>query len=152
MLAGVHGDDATRGAADQASADEARQRLREQGIVPIEPDERIGVLLAPGELLVAVRPGAGLDRRQRCRDDDAGVAGDLYLTSRRLVHLGCEPVAYDLDEIREAVVAGSRLLLVMGDNRGVVIGVGDPLHLRVEIAAARAASRDAGRGGQAPSR
>ena len=51
---------------DEASAEGARRELREQGIVPIEPDERIGVLLAPGEDVVAVRRSVRLERRQGC--------------------------------------------------------------------------------------
>ena len=70
-----------------------------------------------------------------------GLPGDLYVTTRRLVHLGRSTVAYSLDEIREADVAAGQLLLVVGDNRGVAIDVGDPRLLRVEIAAARAAAR-----------
>ena len=130
---------------DAASADEARRRLHEQGIVPIEPDDRIGVMLAPGELVLAVRRSASLDRRHHRREDDPGLPGDLYVTTRRLVHLGSSTVVYSLDEIREADVAAGQLLLVVGDNRGVAIDVGDPRLLRVEIAAARAAARAADR-------
>jgi hypothetical protein len=130
---------------DADRADEARRRLHEQGIVPIEPDARIGVMLAPGELVLAVRRSASLDRRHVRREDDPGLCGDLYVTTRRLVHLGRSAVVYGLDEIREADIAANHLLLVVGDNRGVVIDVGDPCLLRVEIAAARAAARAAGR-------
>ncbi len=130
---------------DAASADEARRRLHEQGIVPIEPDDRIGVMLAPGELVLAVRRSTSLDRRHVRRADDPGLTGDLYVTSRRLVHLGRSAVVYPLDEIREADIAANQLLLVVGENRGVVIDVNDPCVLRVEIAAARAAARAADR-------
>jgi hypothetical protein len=130
---------------DADRADEARRRLQEQGIVPIEPDDRIGVMLGPDELVLAVRRSASLDRRHVHRADDPGLCGDLYVTSQRLVHLGRSAVVYGLDEIREADVAANQLLLVVGENRGVVIDVGDPRFLRVEIAAARAAARAAGR-------
>ena len=129
-------------AADEASADDARRRLRERGIVPIEPDERIGVMLEPGELVVTTRRAALLDRRQSRPIDAPGLGGDLYVTTRRLVHLGRRPVVYDLDEIDEAIVVGDRLVLVVDDGLGVAIAVDDPRVLRVEIAAARAASAD----------
>jgi hypothetical protein len=126
---------------DEALADEARRRLREQGIIPIEPDDRVAAFLDPDEILVAVRRSASIERRQHPRGGDPGLRGDLYLTSHRLVHLGRARVVYELEEIREAVVASRQLLLVVGDNRGVAIDVGDPRLLRVEIAAARAAAR-----------
>ena len=135
---------------DAARADEARRRLHEQGIVPIEPDDRIGVMLGPDELVLAVRRSASLDRRQIRRADDPGLCGDLYVTSRRLVHLGRSAVVYPLDEIREADIAVNQLLLVVGENRGVVIDVNDPCVLRVEIAAARAAARAADRAAPGP--
>jgi 6-phosphofructokinase len=137
-------------AADETSADEARRRLHEQGIVAIEPDDRIGPLLEPDELVLAVRRSASLERRQRCRDDAPGLSGDLYVTTRRLVHIGRASVAYRLDEILEADVGASHLLLVVAESRGVTIQVADPRLLRVEIAAARSAARGEGRHELAP--
>jgi hypothetical protein len=138
-------------AADEAAADEARRRLREQGIVPIEPDDRIGVMLVPGERVVAVRRDVSLERRKGWHDPDEGLGGDLYVTTRRLVHLGRMPVEYPLAEIQEAEVATRALRLVVGACRGVEIGVHDPRVLRVEIAAVReAASLSAARAASAP--
>jgi hypothetical protein len=128
---------------DEAAADEARLRLREQGIVPIEPDDRIGGMLAPEELVVAVRRSVSLERRKGWRDPSGGLGGDLYVTTERLVHLGRVPVEYGLSEIREAVVADGALRLVVGGGRGVEIAVHDPRLLRVEIAAVREAARAA---------
>ena len=133
---GARASAAGRPGTDEASADEARRRLREQGIVPIEPDDRIGPLLEPDELLLAVRRSTFLDRRQPRRDDAPGLHGDLYVTTRRLVHLGRLRVCYALEEIREADVAGSQLRLVVAENRGVALDVADPGVLRVEIGAA----------------
>ena len=127
--------------ADQTSADDARRRLREQGIVAVEPDARIGVMLGPGERVVAVRREVSLERRKLQRDPDEMLSGDLYVTTRRLVYLGSVPVAYDLSEVREAVVATGALRLVVGESHGVEIGVPDPRLLRVELAAAREAER-----------
>ncbi len=131
--------------ADAARAGEARRRLHERGIVPVEPDVRVGAMLGLDEELVAVRRGVAVERRRPRPDEPPGVDGDLYVTTRRLLHLGRMSFAYDLEEIREAVVAGDQLLLVLDDGMGLSIAVGDPSLLRVEIAAARAAARDAAR-------
>jgi hypothetical protein len=137
--------------ADESSADAARQRLRALGIVAIEPDDRIGGLLAPGEAVVAVRRSVRLERRHSPREGDVsdppdrpGLAGDLYVTTRRLVHLGRSRVDYRLSEIRDAVEAPGALRLIVRDERGIEITVGDPRVLRVEIAAVREAARRAG--------
>ena len=128
----------TCASADETSADDARRRLREQGIVAVEPDARIGVMLAPGERVVAVRRAVSIERRKDTRDPEAGLLGDLYVTTSRLVYLGSVPVEVPLLEIREAVAAAGALRLVVGDGRGVEIRTGDPL---------RAPRRDRGRPG-----
>ncbi len=125
----------------------ARNRLRERGIVAIEPDERIAALLAPDEVVVAVRPSVRLERRQSPRDAAGGLAGDLYITSQRLVHLGRLRVDYSLDEIRDAIDAPHALRLIVGEARGIEIDVEDPRALRVEIAAVRVAARAAAAAG-----
>lgn len=130
---------------NEAAADDARRRLHEQGIVPIEPDEQIGVMLAPGEQLIAVRRSATLERRQVVRGESAGLAGDLYVTTRRLVHVGRITVAYPVEQVRDAIVAGERLLLVLGEGQGVAIDDCNPSLLRVQLGAARAAARAARR-------
>lgn len=109
--------------------------------MPIEPDARIGVLLAPEELVLAVRRSVSLERRKGWREPGGGLSGDLYVTTRRLVHLGRMQVEYALGEIQEAVVAEGALRLVVGASRGVEIEVQDPRLLRVEIAAVREAAR-----------
>jgi hypothetical protein len=107
--------------------------------VPIEPDERIDVLLAPGENLVAVRRSVRLERRQSKHEPGRGVGGDLYVTTQRLIHLGRVRVDYSLCEIRDAVEAEGVLRLIIEDDRGIEIDVQDPRLLRVEIAAVREA-------------
>jgi hypothetical protein len=126
---------------DAAAADETRRLLRQDGVVPIEPDDRIATMLVPGEQVVTVRRGVSLERRKLQRDPDEMLSGDLYVTTRRLVYLGRVPVEYELSEVREAVVATGALRLVVGDSRGVEIGVPDPRLLRVELAAVREAER-----------
>jgi hypothetical protein len=128
-------------ALDEASAEAARIRLREQGIVPIEPDPRVAVMLGGDEQVVAVRRSVAVERRSGWRDPDGGIAGDLYVTTRRLLHLGRVDVEYPLSSIREALVADTALLLTVGDDRGLAIRVEDTRVLRVEIGAAREVRR-----------
>jgi len=130
---------------DAASVDDARRRLREQGIVAIEPDERIGVMLAAGERVVAVRRAISIERRKDVRNPDLGLNGDLYVTTSRLVYLGYVPVEVPLTDIREADVTAGALRLVIGDGRGLEIRAADPQLLRVEISAVREAARTAAR-------
>ncbi|MCJ7711621.1 MAG: hypothetical protein MUQ32_12410 [Chloroflexi bacterium] len=137
-------DDAS--AADDASADDARRRLREQGIVAVEPDERIGVMLAPGERVVAVRRAISIERRKDARDPELALRGDLYVTTARLVYLGQFPFDVPLVEVTEAVLASGALRLVVGDGRGLEIRTRNPALLRVEIAAVREAARIAAAG------
>lgn len=115
----------------------------------LEPDARIGVMLAPGERVVAVRHAISLERRKDIHDPNQALHGDLYVTTARLLCLGQVQVEIPLAEIREAVVAVGALRLVIGDGRGLEIRTGDPYVLRVEIAAVREAAR-AANGGPCP--
>jgi hypothetical protein len=141
----VHQDHAAV-AADEVAAAAARLRLREQGIVALEPDERVGVMLAPDERVIAVRRAISFERRRGVHDPEQGVRADLYVTTTRLLCLGTARVDIPLAEIREAVVAPGALRLEVGDGRGLEIRTEDPNTLRVELSAVREAAR------QAPSR
>ena len=123
---------------------EARRRLREQGIVPIEPDDPVGVMLAPEEMVVAVRRSVTLERRKGWPPEPGGgLGGDLYVTTQRLVHLGRRPVEYRLGESgrpssRKATPSGSSSVKAAASKNGVE----DPCLLRVEdLAAVREAAR-----------
>jgi hypothetical protein len=126
---------------DEAAASEARVRYREHGVEPIEPDERIQALLAPGEQVIAVRCAVALDRRQTSAESPAidSIRGDLYMTSARLVHVGPTIITFELDDIEDAALAGHRVLLLLRDGRAIALEVDRPRLLRVQIAAARAA-------------
>lgn len=128
-----------RAQADETAADVARERYRTQPMAALDPDARIGPLLAPGECVLAVRRSAMVDRREPVlgSDEPSGLAGDLYLTSQRLVLVGRHTLAFDLDEIEEAMLSGDQLLLVLRGGQGAALGVAQPRLLRVEIAAAR---------------
>lgn len=133
-----------RTALDEDAADEARERYRTEPMALLEADDRIAPLLAPGEDVVAVRRSAVLERREvpPGAEGSIGLAGDLYLTTRRLVLVGRRTVSFDLGEIAEAMLSGDQLLLVMPNGQGASLGVTKPRLLRVEIAAARASGRD----------
>ena len=132
-----------RAEADEAAADRARARYRRQAMAALVPDVHIAPLLTSDEQVLAVRRSALLDRRQPHAGSDApgGLAGDLYLTSRRLVLVGRLTLSFDLDEIEEALLSGERLLLVLRGGQGASLAVAQPRLLRVEIAAARASAR-----------
>jgi hypothetical protein len=125
---------------DESLADDARRRLRDEGIVPIEPDAPAAVMLAPGEQVISIRRNVSVERRKDVRDPERALRGDLYVTTRRLLCLGTVPVDLPLVEIREAVIANGALRLVVGSGRGVEIRTGDPHLLRVEVAAVRMAA------------
>lgn len=132
-----------RAAADEAAADQAREAYRARAMPALEPDPRIAPLLGPDEYVLAVRRSAMLDRRQAPprSEGPAELAGDLYVTSLRLVLVGRLTLWFDLAEIEDAVLSGERLLLVMSGGRGASLDVAQPRLLRVEIATARAFAR-----------
>ena len=146
------GDIVARAAADQAAADEARRRFRREGLPTLPPDARIAPLLEPDERLVALRHGALLERREPAPGTrlTPGVAGELYVTSRRLVLLGRLTLSVELDAIEDAVLSGERLLLVLQGGHGVAVQVAQPRRLWVEIAAARGYARSAQAPGPGP--
>jgi len=131
-----------RAAADEAAADRAREAYRTRAMPALEPDGRIAPLLGPDEQVLAVRRSVMLDRRQPAAglNTPAELAGDLYVTSRRLVLVGRLTLSFHLDEIDEAMLSGERLLLVMPGGQGASLDVAQPRLLRVEIAAARVAA------------
>jgi hypothetical protein len=109
----------------------------------LEPDGRIAPLLDPDEHVVAVRRSAMFDRREPRLSSNAPaeLAGDLYVTSLRLVLVGRLTLSFDLEEIEETVLSGERLLLVMSGGRGASLDVAQPRLLRVEIGTARALAK-----------
>jgi hypothetical protein len=129
-------------ASDQAAADEARLRYRRRGVEWLDPDECIGPVLEPGEQVLAVRRSAVVHRAETLDSVAAPpAAGDLYVTSRRLVLAGPDMIFLDLAALDEAVVSHERLLIVLRDGAGLVLEAQQPRLLRVQIAAARSARR-----------
>lgn len=132
-----------RAAADAAAADEARQQFLTEPLPSLEPDARIGPLLAPDERVLAVRQNAAIERRQATRDPDAplGVAGGLYVTSLRVMLVGRVVLSFRLREIEEIGVAAERLILILAAGTSVSVQTAQPRLLRVQIATARAEAR-----------
>jgi hypothetical protein len=137
---------AERIARDETLADEARERYRTSGLPELEPSALMG-LLNPGERLHAVHRMAMLEEGWRGAtgaDPNLPHGGTLYVTSQRLVHrgTGTQDGIWSFGEIEEMAVALERLLLVrMRDGSDLAIEVDQPRLLRVQLAAALAASR-----------
>ena len=124
---------AERVAADEAEAAIVRERFRDGPLPTIEPDERIIVHLTPGETIHDLRTRAIL--RTPGGDGALGYGGSLYLTSRRLVHLGQVNVTVQLTDIVETSLAGDRILLTLPDGEGMTLEVDQPRLLRAQVAA-----------------
>jgi hypothetical protein len=123
---------ATRAADDEAAAAAAREGFRFAPIEPIEPDEAIGPHLTTGERVHALRRHAIL--RAPGGDGALGYGGTLYLTSRRLIHLGQVVVSVNVADVEESSMAGERLLLTLREGEGMSIDVDRPRLLRAEMA------------------
>lgn len=130
-----------RSIADEAAAHEARLRLRHEAMRPLPIEPVLADLLVPGEQLLAIRRSAVLGAPAMGARAPAGLAGDLYLTSRRLALLAREVHVFEVAGIEDVILNGDRLLVAMEDGSSFTLDVEGPRLLRVEIAAARAALR-----------
>ena len=124
---------ASRAAADEEAAAAARDRFRIGPIPAIEADDVIRPLLELGETVHALRSRAML--RSPGGDGALGIGGTLYLTSRRLVHLGQVVLSVRLTDIEETSLAGERLLLTLRNGEGLSLDADRPRLLRDEMAA-----------------
>lgn len=122
-----------RARADEALASAARDMFRLSPVPTIEADEAVSAHLLPDERVHGLRRHAIL----RAPGDDRalGYGGSLYLTSRRLIHLGQVIVTVQLTDVVEASLAGERLLLTLRDGEGLTLDIDRPRLLRAEIAA-----------------
>ncbi|HSM38790.1 MAG TPA: hypothetical protein VK838_05600 [Candidatus Limnocylindrales bacterium] len=130
---------AERVAADEKAADAERNRLASEPLPTMAANAEMVVQLHPHELLHAERRAAVIERRQEGQPS----SGILYLTSQRLVHTGNERVEeLPLERIADMAVAMERLLLIeLTDGSDLAIEVDRPRLLRVQVSAARAATR-----------
>ena len=131
---------AARVEADERTADAERERLAREPLPVLDAQAEILFQLAAGERLHAERRAALVERGQ----DAQPSGGTLYLTSRRLVHIGNEAVEeIRLDAITDMAVAMERLLLIeLADGSDLAIEVDQPRLLRVQVSAARAGWRE----------
>ena len=131
---------AARVAADEQAADAERQRLAHESLPVLDAQADIVFQLFPDERLHAERRAALVERGQGAIPS----GGTLYLTSRRLVHIGHEAVEeIRLESITDMAVALERLLLIeLADGSDLAIEVDQPRLLRVQVSAARAALRE----------
>lgn len=117
---------------DEAAATARRAALQRGPMPARDPDARIGPLLQGGELVHDLREHAIL---KAPGDDRAlGYGGSLYLTSRRLVHIGQVVVTMQLTNIVETSLAGERLLLTLRDGEGFATELDRPREFRVGLA------------------
>jgi hypothetical protein len=131
---------ADRAAHDEAAATAARERFRIGPMPALESDDAIRNHLAEGELVHALRRHAIL--RAPGGDAALGYGGTLYLTSRRLVHLGQVVVTVQLTDIVETSLAGERLLLTLREGDGLSLDVDEPRLLRAQMAEAARGLRE----------
>jgi hypothetical protein len=122
--------------ADEAAAAAARAHYETDGLPTLGVEDDLAQELRGDEVLHARRSSAMLNRL-----DGAGTlpgyAGTLYLTSRRLIHIGQVTFAVPLTQIQEVSIVGERLLLTLSSGEGVSLDVAEPRLLRVMIGMAR---------------
>lgn len=126
---------------DEEEALRSRERYRTSGIPSLAPDVRIGPHLGPDELVLGTRSDASVrrvdeDMRLVVRDE-----GPIYVTDRRLIHLGERVDSIPLLEIDELTMTDDLILVTLAGARGITLEVAEPNQLRVLIAAAKAALR-----------
>ncbi|TAK01960.1 MAG: hypothetical protein EPO36_03840 [Chloroflexota bacterium] len=124
---------------DEAAAADVRVRYREHGLEPIAPGDCIAARLDEDEHLLAVVPAVVMVRRLARPGEDEQLRGDLYVTSRRLLHVSLFNRTIELDEIEDAALSGTNVLLLLRGGLGVVLRTSSPRLVRARIAVARAA-------------
>ncbi|HSK52383.1 MAG TPA: hypothetical protein VLA44_06465 [Clostridia bacterium] len=122
---------------DAVAATVARTRYRLAGPETMPPDPAIAGSLVYGERLIARRSNAFVDRRQH--GASVRPAGDLYVTSRRLLVIGRQTLSIDLSDILDAALLDEQVVLLLSGGAALAIEAERPRLLRVQIAAARAA-------------
>src|SRR3954452_11460060 len=127
--------------ADERAADLARGAVNEVGLPDVAGDAHVAQLLAPGEHVVAGRRPVRASPEPPI-EGAADFTGRLYLTTRRLLLLGRDPLAVNLLEIDELSIAGERLLVSTAAGIGFCLDVDRPRELRVLIASALVSVRD----------
>ena len=134
---------AAESTSDEQLALRAREQYKESGIPVIEADEVVAPHLDPDERVLWTSSAAVL-RRVDVDDDRHPVLreeGPLYVTDRRLLHVGPHVESISLLDIDELSMADDRILLTLVGSRGLTLDVDAPQQLKVLIAAAKATRR-----------
>jgi hypothetical protein len=118
--------------ADEAAARDLRQQIASGGLEPLTPDPIVTPHLSADEVVFAQRPRAVLNAER----DVPGYMGAIYITSKRILHLGQVVVSVYLRDIAESALAGERLLLTLRNGDGVTIDLPAPRLFRAQLAAA----------------
>lgn len=126
---------------DEEAARHARDQYRESGIPPLEPDAELAAHLVEDEHLLGIRERASLGRIDEALQAAVRDEGSLYVTNRRLLHIGSQVTSVPLSEIDELAMADDRILVTVAGARGITLDAPYPRHLRVLIAAAKSAAR-----------
>ena len=130
---------AARVSADEAAADAERTRLSSEPLPMVVDEVEPSVQLWTDEVVHAIRRAAMME----VGGQGGQSGGTLFLTSRRLLHIGAQTREVALGAIAEIAVALERLLLLdLTDGSDLAIEVDQPRLLRVQLAAARAAARE----------
>jgi hypothetical protein len=123
---------AARVAADEAAAAAARERYRSEPMGVLDVERGVIGHLQSGELVHDLRRHAML---KSPGDERAlGYGGTLYLSSRRLLHIGQVVVSMQLTDIVETSLAGERLLVTLRDGEGFSFDLERPREFRVGLA------------------
>lgn len=125
---------------DEEAARVAREQYR-RGISPVEPDDLVAPHLQDGEHLLEERARATLREVDEPSRASLDVDGWLYVTNRRLLHVGVAAASIPLLEIDEISVTTRGLLIQLRGPGGVILGLPQPRRVRVLIAAAISATR-----------
>jgi hypothetical protein len=131
---------------DEALASAARARYLHSGIASLEPDWRVRSALGRGELLLAERPRAAIDRL--ANGGESPMSGRLAVTSERLILLKRSPVTLAaLEDVDDISLIADRLQVLLTTGAAFAIRALRPRLLQVELAEARAEwfDRQAGR-------
>jgi hypothetical protein len=123
----------------------------------MEAERRIRPRLGADEPLLARRTEAAVMNIAADGVASEAVNGALYLTDRRLLHIGggldTSELQIDLRDVKELAMTGERRLLVtLRGVRGLIIDLESPIEFRAQVALAISALRGRQWGPQSPSR
>jgi hypothetical protein len=133
-------EEALRDTTDEEAARHAREQYRSAGIPLMATDAEAAPHLADDERVLGMRAQADLGRLDEATRATVRHSGRLYVTDRRLLHLGEEVVSVSLADIVELAMSDERILVTLAESRGVTLDISDPRRFRVLVAAAKSAS------------